>query len=329
MDMKNLQTDFAGLNLKNPVIISSSSLTNSAEKNFKLEQAGAAAVVLKSIFEEQILLQAHKESASVDSAVYGSEAGDYIFEYVKNHTLNEYLKLIQDTKKVCSIPVIASINCYSSSSWMSFAKEIENAGADAIELNIMMLPTDKDVPFKEYEDKYIEIVDDMCKNVKLPVIVKLAGNTGSPAYIANAIQKHGAKGVVLFNRLYPFDVDVNAMSYSCGEITGNSSELSNGLRWSGIISGCVKNLDCAVSGGVHNGEDAIKALLCGSSAVEICSVLYKEKAEKVIPEMLATIEKWMDAKGFKSVKDFKGKLSATDESVSFFERTQFLKYFHK
>lgn len=327
--MKNLKTSFAGLKLKNPVIISSSSLTNTAEKNFKLEQAGAAAVVLKSIFEEQIMLQAHREAASVDSAVYGSEAGDYIFEYVKNHTLNEYIRLIEDTKKVCSIPVIASINCFSSSNWMSFAREIEKAGADAIELNIMMLPTKKDVPFAEYEKKYIEIVDEMCRNVNLPVIVKLAGNAGSPAYIANAVAGHGAKGVVLFNRLYPFDIDIEKMDYSSGEITGHNSDLSNGLRWSGIISGCVKDTDCAISGGVYTGEDIVKSVLCGSSAVEICSVLYREKPETVIPEMLDTLSRWMESKGFENIEDFRGKLSATDDSVSFFERTQFLKYFHK
>lgn len=327
--MKNLQTEFAGLKLKNPIIISSSSLTNTAEKNFRLEQAGAAAVVLKSIFEEQILLQAQKEAASVDSAVYGSEAGDYIFEYVKNHTLNEYLKLIDDTKKVCSIPVIASINCYSDSNWVTFAREIEKAGADAIELNIMMLPTDKAVAFAEYEMKYIKIVDCLCKTVSIPVSVKLANNAGSLAYIANAVAGHGAKGVVLFNRLYPFDVNIDSMEYSSGEITGHNSDLSNGLRWAGIVSGCVKDVDCAVSGGVHTGDDVVKALLCGASAVEICSALYNGKAETVIPQMLERLAGWMETKGFETVDEFRGKLSATDESVSFFERTQFLKYFHK
>lgn len=326
--MKNLQTEFAGLKLKNPIVISSSSQTNTAEKNLKLEQAGAAAVVLKSIFEEQILLQAQKEADSMDASVYGAEGGDYLFEYVKNHTLNEYLKLIADTKKVCSIPVIASINCFSSSNWVSFAKEIEKAGADAIELNIMMLPTSKETAFKEYEMKYIQIVDDLCKAISIPVTVKLANNVGSLVYLANAIAAHGAKGVVLFNKLYPFDIDINKMSYTSGEITGHNSDLSNGLRWSGIISGNIKDLDCAVSGGVHTGEDVVKAILCGSSAVEICTILYKEKPETVIPEMLNTISQWMEAKGFNSIEEFNGKLSATDESIAFFERTQFLKYYH-
>lgn len=326
--MKNLQTEYAGLKLKNPIVISSSSLTNTAEKNFKLEQAGAAAVVLKSIFEEQILLQAQKEAAVMDSSIYGTEGGDYLFEYIKNHTLNEYLKLIADTKKVCTIPVIASINCYSEGNWTEFAKQIESAGADAIELNIMMLPTSKDTPFRDYEMKYIQIVDDLCKTVKIPVTVKLANNVGSLVYLVNAIAGHGAKGVVLFNKLYPFDVDIEKMSYAGGEIIGHNSDLSNGLRWAGIISGSVKDIDCAVSGGVHKAEDVVKAILCGSAAVEVCSILYKEKAETVIPQMLEGLSKWMEAKGYSTVSEFKGKLSATDESISFFERTQFLKYYH-
>lgn len=325
--MNNLKTNFAGLDLRNPIIISSSSLTNSAEKNLALEKAGAAAVVLKSIFEEQILLQSHKETSDLDSSIYGMEGGNYIFEYIKNHTLSEYLNLIKDTKKVCSIPVIASINCYSENGWLDFAREIENAGADAIELNIMMLPTSKDVSYAEYEKKYVKIVKNLTDSINIPVIVKLANNVGSIPYVVNSIVVNGAKGIVLFNKLYPFDVDVNSLTYSKGDILGNKSDLSNGLRWTGILSSQV-NSCYAISGGVQSGEDVIKSILCGASAVEVCTILYKNKAEDVLPKMLNDIDMWMDSKNFGSILDFKGKMKADEESMSFFERTQFLKYFH-
>lgn len=326
--MKKMEIVFAGLNLKNPIIISSSSLTNTPEKNLKLEKAGAAAVVLKSIFEEQILLQTQRETANVDSSIYGSEGGDYMFEYIKNHTLNEYLNLIRDSKKLCSIPVIASINCYNNDNWYTFAKEIANAGADAIELNIMMLPTSKEVSFSVYEKKYAEIVGGLCKEIKTPVIVKLANNVGNIVYLANSIAANGAKGIVLFNKLYPFDIDIEKMTYSKGEILGHNSDLSNGLRWAGVVSPAVKNLDCAISGGVHSGDDIVKSILCGASAVEICSVLYNKDPEVVLPEMLDKLSSWMDKNGFDSIGAFKGKMVASEDSMEFFERTQFLKYFH-
>lgn len=325
--MNNIKTSFAGLDLKNPIIISSSSLTNSADKNLALEKAGAAAVVLKSIFEEQILLQSHKEISDLDSSIYGMEGENYIFEYIKNHTLSEYLNLIKDTRKVCSIPVIASINCYSEKGWLDFAKEIENAGADAIELNIMMLPTSKDVSYAEYEKKYVRIVKNLTDSINIPVVVKLANNIGSIPYVVSSILANGAKGIVLFNKLYPFDVDINSLQYTKGDILGNRSDLSNGLRWTGILSSQVGG-SYAISGGVQSGEDIIKSILCGASAVELCTVLYKKKSEEILPEMLDTLNKWMDSKNFGSISDFKGKMKASEDSMSFFERTQFLKYFH-
>ena len=173
--MTQLKTTFAGLSLRNPIIISSSSLTNSAEKNKKLELAGAGAIVLKSVFEEQIMMEAHH------MATYGSPEGDdYLSTYVRSHALNEYISLIEQTKKLCTIPVIASINCFSNSEWTDFARTVETAGADALEINILSLQTEKEYQCGSFEQRHIDIVSSIKKQISIPVIVKLGSNLTNP-----------------------------------------------------------------------------------------------------------------------------------------------------
>ena len=173
--MTQLKTTFAGLSLRNPIIISSSSLTNSAEKNKKLELAGAGAIVLKSVFEEQIMMEAHH------MATYGSPEGDdYLSTYVRSHALNEYISLIEQTKKLCTIPVIASINCYQDADWIEFARKIEEAGADALEVNILALQTDIQYAYGSFEQRHIDILSHIRKTVNIPVIMKLGDNLTNP-----------------------------------------------------------------------------------------------------------------------------------------------------
>lgn len=173
--MTQLKTTFAGLSLRNPIIISSSSLTNSAEKNKKLELAGAGAIVLKSVFEEQIMMEAHH------MATYGSPEGDdYLSTYVRSHALNEYISLIEQTKKLCTIPVIASINCFSNSEWTDFARTVEAAGADALEINILSLQTEKEYQYGSFEQRHIDIVSSIKKQISIPVIVKLGQQSDQP-----------------------------------------------------------------------------------------------------------------------------------------------------
>ena len=191
--MTQLKTTFAGLSLRNPIIISSSSLTNSAEKNKKLELAGAGAIVLKSVFEEQIMMEAHH------MATYGSPEGDdYLSTYVRSHALNEYISLIEQTKKLCTIPVIASINCFSNSEWTDFARTVEAAGADALEINILSLQTEKEYQYGSFEQRHIDIVSSIKKQISIPVIVKLGSNLTNPIALINQLYANGANAVVLF-----------------------------------------------------------------------------------------------------------------------------------
>ena len=320
--MTQLKTSFAGLSLRNPVIISSSSLTNSAEKNKKLELAGAGAIVLKSVFEEQIMMQAH-HMATYDSP----EAGDYLSTYVRSHAIKEYIDLIQETKRLCTIPIIASINCFSSSEWTDFARTMQDAGADALELNILSLQTEKEYQYGAFGQRHIDILSSVKKHVSIPVIIKLGTNLTNPIALINQLYANGAAAVVLFNRFYQPDINIETKSYSSGEVFSHPSDLANGLRWTAIASAQVPQIDYAISGGVHDGKAMVKAILAGASAVEVCSVIY-QKGENFIESMTEELSEWMKKQGYNTISEFKSEMNAlsTGESNPF-ERTQFMKYF--
>ena len=320
--MEKLRTNFAGLELKNPFIVSSSGLTDNAEKNLQLEKAGAGAIVLKSLFEEQIMWQ----SAHMATDDY-PEANDYLQGYLRSHYLEEYTKLIKETKKVCTIPVIASINCYTDKEWEDFATILEQAGADAIELNLMAIQTSVNYQYGAFEQRHIDILKHVKAKVKIPVIIKLGSNLTNPVKLIEQLYANGAASVVLFNRFYHTDIDVDKMEYTSGHVLSHESELSNSLRWIGISSTAVPRMNYVASGGINNGKAMVKAILVGASAVEVCSVIY-EKGNNVISSMLKETCEWMDAHGYENIEQFKGKMKARDtENVNVFERTQFLKYF--
>ena len=320
--MAQLTTTYAGLTLQNPIIISSSGLTNSAAKIKELEKSGAGAVVLKSVFEEQINMQAGNMQG------YGSpEADDYLGAYVRSHALNEHIALIQEAKKSCSIPIIASINCYSDNEWVDFAVMMEQAGADALEINILSLQTSKDYTFGSFEQLHIDILRHIKKVVKIPVIMKLGSNLTNPIALINQLYANGAAAVVLFNRFYQPDINIDTMTYSAGDVFSTPADLSNGLRWTAIASAQVPQTDYAISGGVHDGKAIVKAILAGASAVELCSVIY-QRGNQVIADMTNEITQWMNRQGYKNISEFKSSMNALSTGASNpFERTQFMKYF--
>ena len=322
--MTQLKTTFAGLSLRNPIIISSSSLTNSAEKNKKLELAGAGAIVLKSVFEEQIMMEAHH------MATYGSPEGDdYLSTYVRSHALNEYISLIEQTKKLCTIPVIASINCFSNSEWTDFARTVEAAEADALEINILSLQTEKEYQYGSFEQRHIDIVSSIKKQISIPVIVKLGSNLTNPIALINQLYANGANAVVLFNRFYQPDINIENMEQISGAVFSTSADLATPLRWIGIASSVVDKIDYAASGGVSSPEAVVKAILAGATAVEVCSAVY-QNTNAFIGESTRFLSAWMERKGFESIAQFKGKLNIKDvQGINTFERTQFLKYFGK
>ena len=323
--MTDLKTNFAGLSLRNPIIVSSSGLTASADKNQKLAEAGAGAIVLKSLFEEQILIETDQMLA--DAASY-MEGTDYLQEYVRHHKLTEYIDLIKDSKAVCGdVPVIASINCYNDSEWIDFSKKIEEAGADAIEVNILALQTSLNYEFGSFEQKHIDILKHIKRTVSIPVIMKLGHNFTNPVSLINQLYANGANAVVLFNRFYQPEIDIEKQKHIAGPILSSPNELPNALRWIGIASAAVDKIDYAASGGVQSPQDLVKTILVGASAVEISTILYK-KSDSEIRKMLTFLATWMQDNGYKNISQFKGKLNHKNvKDVNYFERTQFLKYY--
>ena len=321
--MTDLKTTFAGLSLRNPIIISSSGLTNSAGKNKRLAEAGAGAIVLKSLFEEQIMLEADQLK---DPAFY-PEASDYLEEYIREHKLSEYLTLIKESKKVCPIPIIASINCYSDAEWIDFAKQIQEAGADALEINILALQSDVQYTYGSFEQRHIDILRHIKQTVTIPVIMKLGDNLTNPVALIDQLYANGAAAVVLFNRFYQPDIDINNMQIVSGNVFSNHSDLSDTIRWTAIVSGKIPGISIASSTGVHDWEDVVKCLLAGASAVQMCSAVYTHGAE-IISQVLTCVEEWMHQAHYQSLSQFQGKLNyANIPNPAMYERSQFMKYF--
>lgn len=323
--MIDIKTQYAGLTLRNPLIVGSSGLTNNPERNKEFEKAGAGAIVLKSLFEEQIEMQS--DSLMQDSDY--PEAADYIRGYVKANQVNNYLELIKKTKEQCTIPIIASINCYTDSEWIDFAKKIEAAGADALEINILALQSEVQYTYGSFEQRHIDILRHIKQTVNIPVIMKLGDNLTNPVALIDQLYANGAAAVVLFNRFYQPDINIEKIEHISGEIFSNASDLSTPLRWIGIASAVVDKIDYAASGGVADAESVVKAILAGASAVEVCSAVYLN-TNAFIGEANRFLSAWMERKGFENIAQFKGKLNIKDmKGVNTFERTQFLKYFGK
>ena len=321
--MNTLETKFAGLTLKNPIIMSSCGRTAKACNNKEIEAAGAGAIVLKSLFEENITSETDRLNQSTDH----SESADYMYDYIRSHTVNAYLQLIRDTKAVCSVPVIASINCRSAGEWVQFACMAEEAGADALELNIMTIPTDKDYVSGNFEQMHLDIVRSIRKKIKIPMIVKLGRNISHPVWLINQLKANGANAVVLFNRPYQPDINIDTMQFTAGPVFSSESDLAESLRWAAIASAAVNGIDIAVSGGVHSGADVVKALLAGASAVEVSSAVYK-KGNAWFGQALQELAQWQEKHQYENISEYKGKMNvAGTGNPDFWFRTQFLKYF--
>ena len=320
--MNFFETKFAGLNLPNPIIIASSGLTGTAEKNKELEKAGAGAIILQSIFEEQIEIQ-----TKTPEQPFFSEAGEVNRNIEKSAFIADYLQLIQETKKRCHIPVIASIICHKAGNWINFVRQIEMAGADAIELNIFALCTENKGYDNSLEQMYLMITKKVKALVSMPVIVKISKYFSHIVQLAADLHAAGANGIVLFNRFYPPDIDINRLQIHSGDVFSSSADIADSLRWTPIVRSKLPHLSVASCTGIHDWEGIVKCILSGASAVEICSTVYQHGNE-IISVMKRGIEEWMNTMNFRSVREFQGKLNmAYMEDPSSHERIQFRKYF--
>lgn len=320
--MTDIKTQYAGLTLRNPIIVGSSGLTSKVERNKEYEKAGAGAIVLKSLFEEQIEMQ----SSSLMKESDYPEAADYIREYVKSNQVTTYLELIKETKKACSIPVIASINCYKADVWIDFARQIEVAGADALELNVFFMDTDITHDYDAVRMMYVNIIRKVKATVSIPVIMKISKSFSNIPAMVHILKINGADGIVLFNRFYQPDIDINKMQIVSGNVFSSHSDLSDTLRWTAIVSGKIPDISIASSTGVQDWEDVVKCLLAGASAVQMCSAIYNHGSE-IIPQVLTCMEEWMHQTKYNSLSEFQGKLNyAKIGNPGMYERSQFMKY---
>jgi dihydroorotate dehydrogenase (fumarate) len=316
-----------GLSLKNPIIISSSGLTDSVEKIKELEANGAAAVVLKSLFEEEIILEMQEtEHRMTGRPFLFPETIDFTEEELYEDSVRKYIRLIKEAKEAVQIPIIASINCVSSQKWMYLAKEIQDAGADGLELNLFFLPSDDD---REQLDNLV-ITDAIIHQVKdivtLPVSLKIGYYCSNLASYISRISEAGVQGIVLFNRSWMPDIDTEKLVVTSGPILSSPGDYNQTLRWVSLMSGKVK-CDLAASTGIHTGDTIVKQLLAGAKAVEVASVIYQH-GPRYIKTLLEDMKKWMADKDFESIEDFSGLLKhATTGNPAAWERVQFMKNF--
>ncbi len=312
--------------MRNPLIVGSSGLTDSVKKIVDLEKFGAGAVVIKSIFEEEITMEYEKVLAEEAPSRYKDDYLDYFDYKIKEQNITNYIKLISDAKAKVKIPVIASINCISSHEWTYFAKKIEDAGADALELNLFVLPSTLEKNLDEIDHIYLEIINDVKNLVKIPISIKISYYFSNLGRAIKVLSKTGIKGIVLFNRFYSPDIDIDKMEVVPTNVFSSPQELSTSLRWIGIMANRVK-CDLAASTGVHDGQAVIKQLLAGADAVQMVSALYKNGPE-YLQTVIGEVEDWMKSKGFDSIADFKGNLSQERYvEPTLYERVQFMKYF--
>jgi dihydroorotate dehydrogenase (fumarate) len=322
--MADLSTTYLGLKLNNPIIVGSSGLSNTAAKVKELEDNGAAAVVLKSIFEEEIVIEMDKV-AQGGTKPFHAEALDYYGDLIQKETLGKYTSLIAESKKKVSVPVIASVNCMYSHEWVNFAKEIESAGADALELNMFFLPADLNRSSAEQEQLYFDVVGRVLQKVSIPVALKIGNHFSNLALMIRRLSEMGIAGLVLFNRFYTPDFDIDHLKMVSGNLLSTPAELGASLRWIAMMSGRVK-CDLCASTGIHDGAGVIKQLLAGAKAVEVVSVLY-QNGTSYIRTMLKELDVWMTSNKFKSLDRFRGKMSQSQiENPAVFERVQFMKY---
>ena len=322
--MADLSTTYMGVPLKNPVIVAASSISNYVDKVKKAEETGAAALVIRSLFEEQIH---HDEMTMADflerAANISPEIQSSFYPPVEHGGPREHLMWVEETRRAVNMPIFASLNAVSPGAWTSYAKQLEETGIAGLEINYYIVATDPDVPGSDLEKALLDIVGAVVNEVSIPVSVKLSPYYTSTPHVVRELERRGAKAVVMFNRFLQPDIDVddeaitNEMAYSTPQ------EMKVPLRWVALLYGRT-GLDLALNTGVHSGRDIAKALLAGASVVQVASACL-QNGLPYISTMLLDLQGWMEEKGYESLDDFRGKVSQKNVPDAFgFERAQYM-----
>ena len=324
--MVDLSTTYLGLQLKNPVVASASPISKKLDGIRRLEDAGASAVVMYSLFEEQIIQESlaldHYLSAGTDSY---AEALTY-FPDLQNYNVGpeEYVNLIRKAKDTVKIPVIGSLNGVSTGGWIDYSQKIEQAGADALELNMYYIPTDLELTSQELEQSYVDLVKDVRNQIHIPLAVKLSPFFTALPNFARRMVQAGANGLVLFNRFLQPDLDIETLEVTPHLVLSDSDELRLPLRWTAILYGRI-NADLALTSGVHTAQDVVKAMMAGASTTMLASELIANGTKRV-SNILTDIQMWMETFEYQSISQMKGSMSQRSVAEpAAFERANYMK----
>lgn len=322
--MADLSTTYMGLKLKNPVIVSSCGLTGKMATLKACADAGAGAVVLKSIFEEQIQAEVAGLMQQSEHALMHPEAADYINRYGRQDAVDAYLKLIREAKRELGIPVIASVHCVSAGTWIEFASKFEEAGADGLELNVFVLPSDPRLGGNENEKIYFDIAKAVKNQAKIPVALKIGSYFSGLSKTVLSLSRSGVDALVLFNRFFNVDFDIEKMELVPAPYISTPEEIVLPLRWISILSG-EAGCNLAATTGVHTGADVVKQLLAGATAVQVCSTLYRNGVDH-LAKILGGTTDWMERHRYEKIDQFRGKMSQEEsKNPAAYLRVQFMK----
>jgi dihydroorotate dehydrogenase (fumarate) len=322
----SLSTNYLGLVLKNPIVASSSPLSHTVDSIRRLEDAGASAVVMYSLFEEQITFNSlyvdhylrNNTNSYAEALNYFPEMDQY------NVWPDEYLNLLRRAKESVGIPIIGSLNGISVGGWANYAGLIEDAGAEALELNVYYVPTDTEMTGREIEDMYLDMLRQVKRSVTIPVAMKLSPFFSSMSNMAKRLVHEGADGLVLFNRFYQPDLDLENLTVAPRLVLSNSNELRLPLRWVAILYGRIL-ADFAITTGIHTSEDVLKGLMAGAKVTMMASELLQNGLRR-IKEILREIETWMDEHEYESVAQMIGSMSQQHcAEPAAFERANYMK----
>lgn len=324
--MPDLTTTYLGLQLKNPLVVSASPLSRKVDVAHRMEDAGAAAIVMYSLFEEQITHESYELDHYLSRGTHSYAESLSYFPDLDQYNLGPepHLEHLHRLKQAVGIPVIASLNGISSGGWVSYARKMEQAGADAIELNIYYLPTDSDLSSTELEDSYVQLVKDVRATIKIPIALKLSPFFTAIPYMAKRFVEAGANGLVLFNRFYQPDFDLEALEIVPHLELSTSHDLLLPLRWIAILYGRV-NADFALTSGVHTAHDVIKATMAGASVAMMASELLATGISRLTC-ILDDIRQWMEEHEYESIASMRGSMSqrAVADPAAF-ERANYMK----
>jgi dihydroorotate dehydrogenase (fumarate) len=324
--MPDLSTTYLGLPLRNPLVVSAGPLSESIDNIRRMEDAGAAAVVLYSLFEEQITLESHHLDRFLSHGTESVAESLTYFPDIESYALGPdgYLEHVRRAKAAVDIPVIGSLNGVSTGGWIGYAKKIEDAGADALELNVYYIPTDPDMTGAQVEQMYADLVRDVKASVRIPVAVKLGHFWSAMANVAARLDGAGADALVLFNRFYLPDFDLENLEVVPHLTLSSSYELLLRLHWVAILHGHVR-ADLAVTGGVHTVEDVLKAMMAGARVAMMTSALLRDGIEH-LAALRAGLLAWMDAHEYESIRQMQGSMSYRSvREPAAFERANYMK----